>query len=78
MSLFPFAFGDSLGDTDGAGGADEAAQVAADALTAHEVGRAVVAKGDCLVSAVHAGDVAPATADAILCVEDGEDNGIAV
>ena len=76
--LFLGVLGDALGDADGGGGADEAAQVAADALASHEVGLAVVAEGDGLVSAIHAGDVAPAAADAILAVEDGEDNGVAV
>ena len=68
----------ALGNADGTCGADETAEVAADALAAHEVGFAVVAEGDGLVAAIHAGDVAPAAADAILAVEDGEDNGVAV
>ena len=76
--LFVFALGDALRDADGAGGADEAAQVAADALGAHEVGLAVVAEGDGLVTTVHAGNVAPAAADALLAVKDGVDNGVAV
>ena len=76
-SLF-YPFGDALGDGDGAGGADEAAQVAADALAAHEVRLAVVAEGDGLVSAVHAGNITPAAADAFLAVEDGEDDGVTV
>ena len=76
--LFRFTFGDALRDADGAGGADEAAQVTAHALGAHEVRLAVVAEGDGLVTAVHAGDVAPAAANALLAVEDGEDYSIAV
>ena len=78
MPLFVFAFGDAFGDADGAGGAHEAAQVAADALAAHEVGLAVVAEGDGLVAAIHAGDVASAAADALLAIEDGEYYSIAV
>ena len=52
--------------------------MAAHALGAHEVGLAVVAEGDGLVAAVHTGDVAPAAADALVAVEDGEDYSIAV
>ncbi len=78
MPLFVFAFGDTLGDADGAGGAYEAAQVAADALATHEMGFPIVTEGDGLVAAVHTGNIAPATTDAILSVEDGEYYGIAV
>ena len=67
--LFLFAFGDALGDADGAGGADEAAQVTAHALGAHKVGLAVIAEGDSLVAAIHTGDVASAAADAILIIK---------
>ena len=73
-----FAFGDALGDADGAGGADEAAQVTAHALGAHKVGLAVFAEGDGLVAAIHAGDVASAAADALVGVEDGKDDGVTV
>ena len=52
--------------------------MAADALGAHEVGLAVVAEGDGLVASVHAGDVAPAAADALVAVEDGENYSIAI
>ncbi len=69
VALFPFALGDAFRDADGAGGADEAAQVAAHALGAHEVRLAVIAEGDGLVAAVHTGDVAPAAADAILIIK---------
>ena len=70
--------GDALGDADGAGGADEAAQMAANALGAHKVWLSVVAEGDGLLADVHAGDVAPAAADAILAVEDGVNDSVAV
>ena len=76
--LFRFTFGNALRDADGAGGADEAAQVTAHALGAHEVRLAVVAEGDGLVTAVHAGNVAPAAANALLGAKDGEDDGITV
>ena len=52
--------------------------MAADALVAHEVRLAVVAEGDGLMAAIHAGDIAPTAADALLAVEDGEDYSIAV
>ena len=52
--------------------------MAAHALAAHEVGLAVVAEGDGLVAAVHAGDIAPAAADALVGVEDGKDDGVTV
>ena len=52
--------------------------MAAYALGAHEMGLAVVAEGDGLVTAVHAGNVAPAAADTFLTVEDGEDDGVTV
>ena len=76
--LFVFAFGNALGNADGTGGADETAQVTADALATHEVGLTVVAKGDGLVATVHTGNVASAAADALLAVEDGEYYSIAV
>lgn len=47
-------------------------------LVAHEMGLAVLAEGDGLMAAVHAGNVAPAAADALLSVEDREDDGVAV
>ena len=77
-SLFVFAFGDAFGDADGAGGAHEAAQVATDALAAHEVGLAVVAEGDGLVAAVHTGDVASAATNTILMIKYGIYNGVTV
>ena len=52
--------------------------MAANALAAQEMGLAVVAKGDGLVATVHAGDVAPAAADALFGAEDGEYNSVAV
>ena len=76
--LFVFAFGNALRDANGAGGAHEAAQVAAHTLSAHEMGLAVVAEGDGLMSAVHTGNVAPAAADAILAVKEGINDGVAV
>ena len=76
--LFLGAFGDALGNADGTGGAHEAAQVATDALAAHEVRLAVVAEGDGLVAAVHAGHIAPAATNALLAVKDGEDDGVTV
>ena len=76
--LFLFALGDAFRDTDGASGADEAAQVTAHALGAHEVGLSVIAEGDGLVAAIHAGDVASAAADALVGVEDGKDDGVSV
>ena len=77
-SLFRFALGDAFRDADSTGGADEAAQVAAHTLGAHEMGLAVIAEGDGLVSTVHTRNIAPATADAFVGVEDGEDYSIAV
>ena len=67
--LFLFTLGDAFRDTDGACGADEAAQVAAYALVAHDVGLAVVTEGDSLVAAIHTGDVASAATDAILIIK---------
>ena len=52
--------------------------MAAHTLAAHEAGLAVVAKGDRLVAAVHAGYIATAAADALLGAKDGEDDGITV
>ena len=52
--------------------------MATDALAAHEVWLAVLTERDGLVAAVHTGNIAPAAADALLAVEDGEDNGLAV
>ena len=46
---------DSFRKADGAGGADQAAEEAADALGAVDAGLAVFAEGDGLVAAVHAG-----------------------
>ena len=77
-SLFRFALGDAFRDADSTGGADEAAQVAAHTLGAHEMGLAVIAEGYSLVSTVHTGDIASAAADALVGVEDGEDYSIAV
>ena len=78
VKRFVFAFGDAFRDADGTSGADEAAQVATHALVAHEVRLAVVAEGDGLMAAVHTGNIASATADAALTIEDGEDHGVAV
>ena len=52
--------------------------MAAHALVAHDVRLAVIAKGDGLVATVHTGDIAPAAADALLAVDDGIDDGVAV
>ena len=71
-------FGDAFRDTDGASGADEAAQVAAHALGAHEVGLTVIAEGDGLVAAVHTGDVTSATTNTILMIKYGIYNGVTV
>ena len=50
----------------------------AHALGAHEVGLTVIAEGDGLVAAIHAGDVTSAAADALVGVEDGKDDGVTV
>ena len=54
---------DAFADADGTGGADEAAEVAADALVSDDTGlTGLRVEGDGLVAAVHAGDVAASEA----------------
>ena len=77
-SLFCHALGDAFGNADGSRGTDKAAEVTPDALVAHDVGFAVVIEGDGLMAAIHAGDVAPATADALVTVDEREDDRVAI
>ena len=64
---------------DGAGGADEAAEVAADAFGAGNAGLACLRiEGDGLVPAVAAGEEAASATGAFFTVNSGEDHGVAV
>lgn len=72
-------FLDTLRRTDGTSGADEAAEMAAHTLCADDArpARGWV-EGDGLMSAVHAGGIAPSAADAALKVYFRIDDGVAV
>ena len=70
---------DAFGDADGTGGADEAAEVAADALVSDDTGlTGLRVEGDGLVPAVHAGDVAASAADALVAVGLRIDDGFVI
>ena len=70
---------DSLCHANGSRGADQAAEVAADALGADEARLSGVAvEDDGLVAAIHAGGVAAPAAHALVAVDLRIDNGFAV
>ncbi len=70
---------DPFRHADGAGGADEAAEVATCAFGAGNAGLAALrVEGDGLVSAVAAGEEAASATGAFFTVNSGEDHGVAV
>ena len=70
---------DSFGHADGSRGADQSAEVTADALSADDAGlTGFRVEGDSLMAAIHARNEAAATADALLAVYLREDDGFAV
>lgn len=77
-SVFVFLF-DALREANGAGGADEAAEVATDTARAHDAWLAQGGvEGDGLVATVVAGGVAAAATDAHVAVNLRIDDGRAV
>ena len=70
---------DSLGNADGARGADQAAEVTADTLGDNDAGLTVgCVEDDGLMAAVHTRDVATSATDAPLAVNLRKDDGLAV
>ena len=73
------SFVDSFGDTDGTRGADQTAEVTANALGAHDAGQAGVrVERDSLMTTVRARDVTASAPDAPLAVNLREYDGLAV
>ncbi len=63
---------------DGAGGADEPAEMATNAFLTDDTGLAVVSERNRLVTTIHTGYIAASAADTLLTVDLGEDHRIAV
>ena len=72
-------FGDALGEADGAGGADEAAEVAAYAFGADDTGLTGVGiEIDGLMASIHARHIATATTHTLISVDLGIDHRFAI
>ena len=79
MQLVLVLLRDAFREADGTSGADEAAEVAAYALCAHDAGLAGSGvEDDGLVAAVHAGGVATAATNALVAINLRIDDGFAV
>jgi hypothetical protein len=77
--LYYCFFGDALGEADGAGGANEAAEVAAYAFGADDAGMTGVGiEIDGLMASIHARHIATATTHTLISVDLGIDHRFAI